>query len=164
MIVYYLLNLIKKQLIKGLKNKAGRNFFGRVCIFGRGGGNKRKYRYIDFFRRLNSYGIVIKIYRDPIRTAKLCLILYLNGFNAFSLLQKDVSLNQYIYSGNMCPNNIDLIRNGYSLILKYMPLFTGLSNIELKPLLGSKVVRAASVNAIMVSKNNESAVLKLNSK
>jgi len=163
MIAYYYLNLLKVKLIKGLKNTAGRNFLGRICIFGRGSGQKRRYRYIDFFRRLNSYGTILKFYRDPIRTAKLALILYLNGFAAYSLVQQGVIINQLIYAGNSSPNNIDFIKNGYSLILKYMPLFTSLSNIELKPLLGSKLVRAASVNAIIIVKNQNFATIKLNS-
>src|SRR5687767_3820615 len=164
MISYYFFNIIKNKLIKGLKNKAGRNFYGRICINGRGGGNKRKYRFIDFIRRLNSYGRIIKIYRDPIRSAKISLILYNNGILTFSLLQKDVKINDIIYSGSIYNDNIEYIKNGYSLLIKYMPLFTPISNIEFKPLEGSKIVRAASVNSIIISKNNQNSILKLNSK
>lgn len=163
MLSYYFINLIKKKLIKGIKNKGGRNFLGRVCIQGRGGGNKRKYRFIDFFRRLNCYGFVMKIFRDSNRTAKVCLILYVNGLNALSLLQKDVKLNSLIYSGSNFPGTILSINNGYSLLLKYMPLFSPLSNIELQPFSGSILARAASVNAIMISKTASNAILKFNS-
>ena len=149
--------------MKGLKNKAGRNFYGRVCIQGRGGGNKRKFRFIDFFRRLNIYGRIIKIYRDPMRSAKICLILYYNGLLVFSLLQKDLKINDIIYSGFIYNDNIEYIKNGYSILLKNMPLFTPLSNIELKPLEGSKIVRAASVSSLIILKNSNNSILKLNS-
>jgi len=164
MISYYFYNSLKSNLIKGLKNNAGRNFYGRICIQGRGGGNKRKYRFIDFIRRLNYFGKIIKVYRDPIRTAKICLILYLNGLMSFILLQKDVKINSIVYTGGLYNNTIEKISNGYSLPLKYMPLFSPLSNIELKPYGGSILGRAASVNCIMISKNDKSAILKLNSK
>jgi large subunit ribosomal protein L2 len=164
MIPYYFYYNLKNKLIKGLKNKAGRNFYGRICIQGRGCGNKRNYRFIDFIRRLNYFGKIIKIYRDPIRTAKISLILYSNGLMSFSLIQKDIKINSIIYAGSIYDNSIKNINNGYSLTLKYMPLFSPLSNIELKPYGGSKIVRAAYVNCLMISKNDKSAILKLNSK
>jgi len=83
---------------------------------------------------------------------------------SFILLQKDVKINNIIYSGTIYNNKIKYINNGYSLPLKYMPLFTPLSNIELKPFEGSKIGRSASVNCIMTSKNDKSATIKLNSK
>lgn len=164
MIIYHLINILGKKLIKGLKNRGGRNLHGRVCIYGRGGGNKRKYRIIDFIRRLNCYGRIIRIYKDPIRSAKICLILYSNGFITFSLLQKNIKVNDEIYSGSIYDKMIDSINNGYSLLIKYMPLFSPLSNIEFKPLEGSKIVRAASVSSIIISKNDYNSILKLNSK
>lgn len=164
MIAIFYIDKIKNSLIKGVKNKAGRNFLGRICIQGRGGGNKRKYRFLDFMRRVNSFGKILKIFRDPIRTAKICMILYLNGLNALSLVQQDVKLNTYIYTGFIYSQSIIQINNGYSLCLKYMPLFTSLSNIEFKPFGGAKIARAASVNCMMVSRNHHTATLKLNSK
>jgi len=59
---------------------------------------------------------------------------------------------------------MEYIKNGYSLLIKYMPLFTPISNIEFKPLEGSKIVRAASASSIIISKNNKNSILKLNSK
>ena len=59
MIAFYFINKINKNLSKGLKKKGGRNFLGRVCIRGQGGGNKKLYRFIDFFRRLNMKGKII---------------------------------------------------------------------------------------------------------
>jgi large subunit ribosomal protein L2 len=164
MIFYYFFNSCKTKLVKGLKNKAGRNFYGRICIQGRGCGNKRIYRYIDFIRRINYFGRLIKVYRDPIRTSKIGLILYLNGLVSFILLQKDIKINDLIYSGTIFNNKIQNINNGYSLPLKHMPLFAPLSNIELEPFGGSIVGRAASVNCIMISKNDKSTIIKLNSK
>lgn len=164
MIVYYFFNNIKRKLIKGLKNKAGRNIHGRVCVYGRGGGNKRKLRFIDFFRRLNEFGNIMRIYRDTIRSAKICAVLYNNGFSTFILLQKDVKVNDSIYSGSFYNKDIECIKNGYSLLIKYMPLFTPLSNIEIRPFKGSTLVRAALTSGIIISKDNNNSILKLNSK
>src|SRR5688500_20216443 len=107
---------------------------------------------------------MIKIYRYPKRSAKTTIILYNNGILTFSLLQKDVKINDIIYSGSIYNDNIEYIKNGYSLLIKYIPLFTPISNIEFKPLEGSKIVRTTSVNSIIILKNNKNSILKLNYK
>jgi large subunit ribosomal protein L2 len=163
MIAFYFFNKIKKSLVKGLKNKGGRNFLGRVCVRGQGGGNKIKYRFIDFFRRINLKGKIIKILYDPNRTSRLALVIYLNGFSSYLLLQKNLKLNSIIYSGSNKLDS-DIIKDGYSLILKYMPLFSNICNIELKSYTGSTLCRAAETSCIMIGKINNKAILKLNSK
>jgi large subunit ribosomal protein L2 len=160
--IFYFTNFIKKRLIKGIKSKAGHNFMGRVCIVGCGGGNKKVYRYIDFYRRLNHYANIINIIYDPNRTAKIALVLYKNGLSSFILIQKNIKIKNQIYSGTKYDNNI-IIKNGFSLPLKNMPLFSILSNIELRPFKGSSLCRAAGVSCILISKNLINAVLKLNS-
>jgi len=137
-------------------------FFGRVCIRGLGGGNKRLYRYLDIFRRLNKYGKILKIFKDPNRTAKIALILYINGFTSYIIIQKNVKLNSIIYCGSIY-NNEDIIKNGFSLPIKYMPLYSTLSNIELVPFKGSCLGRSSSVSVLLLSKNNKYAYLRLNS-
>jgi len=162
MIAFYFINKIKKKLTKGLKSNGGRNFFGRVCVRGQGKGNKKLYRFIDFFRRLNFKGKVIKFLYDLNRSARLALILYFNGICSYILLQKNIKLNSIIYSGS---KNLDeIIKEGYSMPLKYMPLFSKISNIELKPFTGSTLCRAAETNCLIVGKIKEKVILKLNSK
>jgi large subunit ribosomal protein L2 len=162
MIAFYFINKLNKELSKGLKKKSGRNFLGRICVRGQGGGNKKLYRFIDFFRRLNMKGKIINIFYDTNRSARLALILYYNSLSAFVLLQKNVHVNSIVYSGSYNLFNED-IKEGYSMLLKYMPLFSNLSNIELMPFTGSTLCRAAEVSCIMVGKNNNKAILKSNS-
>jgi len=163
MISYYFFNFIKKLLIKGLKRQGGRNFLGRVCIRGIGGGNKRLYRYIDFYRRLNQFGKIVKIFKDPNRSARIALLLYVNGLCNYIIIQKNVSINNIIYSGSIYDNKIDLISNGFSLPIRYMPLFSILSNIENNPFKGSILTRASSVGSLLMKKDDKNAYLRLNS-
>src|SRR6185369_285757 len=99
MITYYFINYIKKKLVKGIHKTGGRNFLGRLCIKGQGGGNKKLYRYIDFYRRLNQFGKILKIFIDPIRTAKIGLIIYSNSLVSYILIQTKLKINSVIYSG-----------------------------------------------------------------
>jgi large subunit ribosomal protein L2 len=163
MIFYYFLRIFNKKLSKGISRKGGRNFLGRVCVRGRSNGNKLLYRYIDFYRRLNMKGKVINIIYDPNRTSRLALILYVNSYCSYILLQKNVQINNIIYSGTILCD--DVIQAGYSLPLQYMPLFSNISNVELKPFLGSQLCRAAGTSCMLVGKiKNNIGVLKLNSK
>jgi len=152
-----------KKLYLGLKHSGGRNFQGRVCIRGQGGGNKRIYRYLDFFRRLNQNGFVLRVYSDPNRTGKIMLIQYKNGLQCFSLLQEKININDIIYSGSIDLKESKNLCFGDSLPLKIMPLFSVLSNIEIKPFSGSTLCRAGGVSAVLIGKTKEKAILKLNS-
>jgi large subunit ribosomal protein L2 len=164
MILYYFFNkVIVKKLCKGTSIKSGRNVHGRICVIGRGGANKVLYKFIDFYRRLNMKGKVINIIYDPNRTARLALVLYVNSYCSFILLQKNVKINSVIYSGSI--ESDDIIQTGFSMPLKYMPLFSNISNIELKPFNGSQLCRAAGTSCMLVGKiDNKLGVLKLNSK
>jgi large subunit ribosomal protein L2 len=160
---HYFFNNIQKKLKKGMSSKSGRNFLGKVCIKGRGAANKVLFRFIDLYRRVNMKGKVINIVYDPNRTARLALIFYVNSYCAFILLQKNIKINSVIYSGTLLSD--DIIQNGFSMPLKYMPLFSNISNIELKPFKGSQLCRAAGTSCMLVGKINEKiGVLKLNSK
>lgn len=163
MISYYFFKKLKKKLTKGISKKGGRNITGKVCVRGRGGGNKLLFRFIDFYRRLNLKGKVLKIIYDTNRTARLALVSYVNSICSYILLQKNVKVNSIIYSGTLLFD--DIIQSGYSMPLKYMPLFSNISNIELKPFLGSQLCRSAGTSCMLVGKiKNKIGVLKLNSK
>lgn len=126
MTVYYFFNKMKKALTKGLKKEGGRNFLGRVCVRGQGGGNKKIYRVIDFFRRINQIGKVINILYDPNRTSRIFLVLYANSLCSYLLLQKNIRINSVIYSGSLLYDK-EVIKEGYSLPLNKMPLFSTVS-------------------------------------
>lgn len=161
MIEYYFFNKIKKKLSKGLLSKGGRGPSGKICIRGKGCGNKRLYTFIDFYRRINLKGRIINIIYDTNRTSLIAAILYFNGFCSYILLQKDVKLNDNLYSGSFYTSTI---MNGYSITLKNLPLFSNISNIEIKPFRGSSLCRAAGTSCILIGKIGNKGIIKLNSK
>jgi len=163
MTIYYFFNFLNKKLKKGiLFSKGGRNLKGRICVRSRGNGKKILYRFIDFYRRLNLKGRVLSSLYDPNRTGRLGLVLYINGLSSYILLQKNVFLNDIIYSGSiLCEEKI---KEGFSLPLKYMPLYSNISNIELKPFKGSTLCRASDTSCILIGKTEKKGILKLNSK
>jgi large subunit ribosomal protein L2 len=117
---------------------------------------------LDLYRRINKYGFLLNIYYDPNRTGKIGLVLYENGLSSHILLQKNVKISDTIYSGSVFEKKI---KQGYSLPLKLMPLFSVLSNIERKPFYGGNICKAAGVGSLLISKefNKKKCVLKLNS-
>ena len=164
-ISYNIIKSLKKKLIKGIKTSGGRNNLGRVCIRGRGFCNssyRSLFRFLDLYRRINKYGILLNIYYDPNRTGKIGLVLYENGLSSYILLQKNLKTLDTIYSGTVFEKNI---KQGYSLPLKLMPLFSVLSNIERKPFNGGTLCKAAGVGGLLISKefNKKKCILKLNS-
>src|SRR5271154_3437499 len=161
---YSIIKVLEKNLTKGLKSTGGRNFLGRVCVKGIGFCNssfRRVYRYLDFYRRINKKGVLLKIFYDSNRSGKIGLILYENGLSTYILLQKGLKLFNIIYSGNFLLDK--KINKGDSLLLKEMPLFSLVSNIENKPFKGGTLCRAANVGALLISKDKFNGILKLNS-
>ena len=163
MITYYAIKFLKKKLIKGIKKMGGRCHLGRVTVRGQGGGNKKLYRVIDFYRRLNQYGVLCSILYDPNRTCKLGLIIFCNGLSSFILIQKDIKVGVIIYLGTEFMTTKNIIKNGYSLPLNEMPLYSVLSNVEFKPFKGKSLCRAADTSCVLIGKTNEKGILKLNS-
>jgi len=160
-----IINVLNKKLKKGFKSTGGRNLLGRICVKGKGNCNssaKNIYRYLDFYRRLNKIGKLLKIYYDPNRTGKIGLIIYENGLSCFILLQKGTKILNYIYSGT-CLVNDYIINKGDSILLKHIPVFSVISNIESMPYNGGTLSRAAGVSAILISKDQFNGIVKLNS-
>src|SRR3546814_17950915 len=89
-ILNYTIKKVLKKLNVGVYSKNGRNGFGRICVFHRGGGNLKKYRLIDFYRRLNLFGYVYKILYDPNRTSYIGLIFYENGLFSYIILSDNI--------------------------------------------------------------------------
>lgn len=158
-VLNYILKKALNRLNIGSYSRNGRNSFGRICVFHRGGGNVRKYRLIDFYRRLNLFGYVYKIIYDPNRTAYVGLIFYENGLFSYIVLSDNVNIGNKIYSGNRYLN-IDCNSQGSALSLKDIPLFSVVNNIELKSGKGSSLSRSAGAGSVVVSKINDYIVLK----
>lgn len=163
MISYFFINFLKKKLVKNISKKGGRNFLGRICIRGLGGGKKKNYRFLDLFRRINLKCLLLKKIKDTFRNSKIGLFLYSNGLSNFMLLQKDLKLYSFIYCGTFYKFKNEPIKNGFSLPIKYMPLFTTLSNIEIKPFTGGLISRSANTGSLLVSKDHFYGFFKLNS-
>jgi large subunit ribosomal protein L2 len=163
MISYFFINFLKKKLVKNISSKGGRNFLGRVCIRGQGGGNKKNYRFLDLYRRINLKGCFLKRIKDPFRKTKIGLFLFSNGLSCFMLLQKNLKLYDFIYSGTFYQFKNEPIKNGFSLPIKFIPLFTTLSNIETKPFTGGLISRSANTGSLLISKDSFHGFFKLNS-
>ena len=163
MITYFVIKSLKKKFIKGIKKTGGRSNSGRVTVRGRGGGNKINYRILDLYRRLNQYGMLMQIFYDPNRTCKLGLIAFENGLSNLILVQINMRVRDVIFLGSNFLEEKEEIKNGYSMPLMNMPLYSVLSNIEFKPFKGSSLSRAANTSCILVGKTKEKGILKLNS-
>lgn len=161
--VKYLSKLTFRYIIAGKVSNGGRNMLGRVCVFGRGGGNKKLYRFIDFYRRLNCYGIIYRSLYDPNRTARISFVLFGNGLTSCLLKMEGLRRFSKIYcgSGNEVCNDVSL--NGYSLTLRNIGSFNVVSNVESKPFYGGSICRAGGSSCVLLGKDKFKGILKLRS-
>ncbi len=150
-------NQPEKSLLVNLKKNAGRNVHGRITVRHRGGGQKRKYRIIDFKR--DKDGIPAKVATieyDPNRTANIALLNYVDGEKRYILAPVGINVGDTILSGLGAD-----IKPGNCLALKDMPVGTIIHNIELKPGKGAQLVRSAGVSAQLMAKEGKNALLRL---
>jgi large subunit ribosomal protein L2 len=153
-------NKPKKNLIKKIKKKYGRNNQGKITIRHKGGGHKKKYRIIDFKRNLhNIKGIVKKIEYDPNRNSNIALIQYENNITRYIIHPNNLELNDFIFSGPEVE-----IKIGNCLPLKKIPPGYKIHNIELTPRKGAQFIRAAGCFAKIIAKENQYVILRLSSK
>lgn len=140
----------EKSLTKPKKQKAGRNNQGKITVRHRGGGNKRKYRVIDFYRRDKDGipGIVKYIEYDPNRTAFIALVAYKDGEKRYILAPEGIKVGDEIVSGPNTP-----IKPGNALPMKNIPEGIPIHNLEILPGKGGQLVRAAGTQAIILSKD-----------
>ena len=149
----------EKSLLRPLNKKAGRNSYGRITVRHHGGGNKRKYRVIDFKR--NKDGIkatVIGIEYDPNRSANIALINYADGEKRYILAPKGLEVGQTIVSGE----EVDIV-TGNSLPMGNMPEGTLIHNIEMHPGKGGQIARSAGVSAQILGFEGKYATIRLSS-
>lgn len=149
------------SLKKGKLSKGGRNFLGRVCVAGKGFLNKKKVFFIDFFKRINQKGIIYKYVYDYNRTGRVCLVYYVNGLISNMLLCEGLYLGAAVYSGDQFSK--EKISEGSSLTLQFMPLFSLLNSVELKPHKGGIIARAGGASAVLIAKTKFDGILKLKS-
>lgn len=147
----------EKSLIVILKKHSGRNNYGRITVRHHGGGNKRKYRIIDFKRRENDVQAkVLGIEYDPNRTSYIALIQYENGDKSYIIAPDGLKDGDVIYTGTSAD-----IKTGNTLPISNIPIGTVIHNIELYPGKGGQLVRSAGAAAQLMAKENGMAQIRL---
>jgi large subunit ribosomal protein L2 len=146
----------KSLLAKG-RNKGGRNVHGRITTRHQGGGNKQRYRIIDF--RRNKDGVPAKVAQieyDPNRSARIALLHYLDGEKRYILAPQGVQVGDRLMSGPEAE-----IRPGNALPLRNIPVGTVLHAIEMKPGAGAKMARSAGTSVQLMAKEGAKATIRL---
>jgi len=146
-----------KPLASGKPGKAGRAASGRISVWRRGGGHKRKYRQIDFKRDKHGVpGKVASVEYDPNRSAFIALVHYRDGDKRYVLATKGMKPGDEIVSGPDSP-----LETGNALPLEKIPLGMVVHNVEMSPGRGGAMVRAAGGSATLMAKEGSYVTLKL---
>jgi len=149
----------EKSLLEPLKSKAGRNNQGKLTVRHQGGGEKRKYRVIDFKRDKDGIpGKVATLEYDPNRTANIALINYVDGEKRYIIAPKGLEVGMTIESGA----NADIVV-GNAIPLQNIPVGTVVHNIELNPGRGGQLVRAAGTSAQILGREDRYVLVRLSS-
>ncbi len=147
----------EKSLLTVLKKNAGRNSYGRITVRHQGGGNKKKYRIIDFRRlRTDMPAKVIGIEYDPNRTAYIALIQYEDGEKSYIIAPSGLTDGDTVYTGVGSD-----IKPGNTMPISEIPVGTMIHNIELYPGKGAQLVRSAGAAAQLMAKENGMAQVRL---
>lgn len=147
----------EKSLLEPLKKTGGRNSYGRVTAWHRGGGHKRRYRLVDFKR--DKEGIPAKVATieyDPNRTAHIALLHYADGEKRYILAPVGLSVGDRVLASDEAD-----IKPGNCLRLASIPLGTVLHNVELKPGKGGQLARSAGASTQLIAKEGKYAILRL---
>ena len=139
----------EKSLIVTKKKHAGRNSYGRITVRHRGGGNKIKYRIIDFKRQNANANTVLGIEYDPNRTAYIALLQDTEGNKSYVVAPEGLKTGDVIYSGPEAD-----IKPGNTLPIANIPVGTVINNIEIYPGKGAQLVRSAGAMAQLISKED----------
>ncbi len=147
----------EKSLLAKKKEKAGRNSYGRITVRHQGGGNRQKYRIVDFKRNKDDMvATVIGIEYDPNRSANIALIEYEDGTKAYILAPVGLTDGSKVVSGQ----KVD-IKPGNCMPIESIPVGTMIHNIELNPGQGGKLVRSAGQEAQLMAKEGKYAHIRL---
>ena len=147
----------ERSLLEVLKKHSGRNSYGRITVRHKGGGNRRKYRVIDFKRdKVDVFGEVVRIEYDPNRSANIALIQYEDGERRYILAPVDLKPGDKVMSGAEAD-----IKPGNALPIANIPVGTIIHNIELYPGKGAQLVRSAGTAAQLMGKENGLAQVRL---
>ena len=147
----------ERSLVETLKKNAGRNSYGHITVRHRGGGNKRKYRIIDFKRqKLDIEATVERLEYDPNRSAFIALIKYEDGTLSYILAPNGLKAGDKVVSSATAD-----IKPGNCLPIANIPVGTVIHNVELQPGHGAQLVRSAGTAAQLMAKEGELAQVRL---
>ena len=147
----------ERSLLEPLKNKSGRNNYGRITVRHRGGANRRKYRVIDFKRsKFDVPAEVVSLEYDPNRSAHIALIKYEDGVKSYILAPAGLKVGDKVMAGPEAD-----IKPGNALPLVNIPTGTVIHNVELYPGRGGQLARAAGNAAQLMAKEGKYALLRL---
>ena len=156
---YSVLSKVKpeKSLLENLKKNSGRNSYGRITVRHRGGGNKRKYRIIDFKRdKMDIPATVLTIEYDPNRGAFIALVQYTDGEKRYIIAPNGLKVGDTVISSATAD-----IKPGNALPIINIPVGTVIHNIELNPGRGAQFVRGAGNAAQLMAKEDGMALVRL---
>ena len=147
----------QKELVEVLKKHSGRNSYGRITVRHQGGGNRKKYRVIDFKRdKMDAAAQVLRLEYDPNRSAYIALVEYTDGERRYILAPVGLNVGDTVLSSAAAD-----IKPGNALPLANIPVGTVIHNIELYPGKGAQLVRSAGVAAQLMAKENGMATVRL---
>ena len=147
----------EKSLLAPLNKKSGRNSYGRITVRHRGGGNRNKYRIVDFKRRKFDVEATVKTLEyDPNRSAHIALIEYADGVKSYIIAPVGLKVGDKVVSGPSAD-----IKPGNALPLVNIPVGTFVHNVELYPGKGAQLARSAGNMAQLMAKENGLALLRL---
>ena len=147
----------ERSLVETLKKNAGRNSYGHITVRHRGGGNKRKYRVIDFKRlKTDMSATVQRIEYDPNRSALIALIKYEDGTLSYILAPYGLNVGDQVLSSASAD-----IKPGNCLPIANIPVGTVIHNIEMHPGKGAQLVRSAGTAAQLMAKENGDAQIRM---
>ena len=147
----------EKSLLEPLKKNSGRNSYGRITVRHRGGGNRRKYRVIDFKRDKDGViATVLTLEYDPNRSSFIALVQYEDGEKRYIIAPYGLKVGDVVRAGSDAD-----IKPGNALALADIPVGTFIHNLELYPGKGAQLVRAAGNMAQLMGKEDEYALVRL---
>ena len=149
----------EKSLLAKMNKRSGRNNQGKITVRHQGGGEKRKYRIIDFKRnKFDIEGTVASIEYDPNRSANIALINYADGEKRYIIAPKGLKVGNKVISGE----NVD-IKVGNTLPLMNIPVGTVVHNIEMRPGKGGQIARSAGQSAQILGREDKYVLVRLSS-
>ncbi len=147
----------ERSLLEDQRHTAGRNAQGKITVRHHGGGNRRKYRIIDFKRNKDGIEAIVKtIEYDPNRTANIALLQYADGEKRYIIAPIGLNVGDKILSGEGAD-----IKPGNALTIENIPVGTMIHNIELQPGKGGQLARAAGMAAQLMAKDGKYAQVKM---